>query len=526
MSSDKIKAALVAAHPTTVESQWKRRSKAKVAGGTERVFENAAHSLTVTTVESPSGDITVDGRMHIPATGPVEVSKGTGLGPLVSLEEGRARLDALVEEQATTKAPPKAATTPLRNQMVLKSRWKITQDATLHMLVSNPEIDRLCAQRDAISRSGNSQHRQGNAIVVVLGGGVPNTPAEKATIEAIQKQINAAPRKITVDKYAITAGTVIEIAGKIAPGYKSYDQKETDGLLVPVSVVSGSITNLAPSRWEGRTELPLNQIANIIEPLEIPETLVYVLRDTATGLFFGGWETETHHRYGYESKQQTNVPKMVPKFSSAKKYATNSAVKASIRDFTGYTSSLDHDADSAGDWYGEYSGKGKKMDLPPMWEMVSFDKPTATEKETFDVQDWFKDLMRLRVLTKGHGSAVRAAYKKAEGVEGMEVIIVFQTRSRGSYTDRNGKLHQYDEAETFEDQPDEGKAVLAAIKEAAEAMSAKSIRVKTPSSIAYACKFVDAFAAKLALGDEADLDVKVLDINTLEEVVENQEVAQ
>ena len=39
-SSDNIKIALAAAYPGTNDKVWKRRSKTKVAGGTERVFEN------------------------------------------------------------------------------------------------------------------------------------------------------------------------------------------------------------------------------------------------------------------------------------------------------------------------------------------------------------------------------------------------------------------------------------------------------------------------------------------------------
>jgi hypothetical protein len=53
------------------------------------------------------------------------------------------------------------------------------------------------------------------------------------------------------------------------------------------------------------------------------------------------------------------------------------------------------------------------------------DKTTNSKKRTEDVVEWFKGLMRLRVLTAQFGSALRGLYKKIEG-KGFEAIVVFR----------------------------------------------------------------------------------------------------
>jgi hypothetical protein len=384
-----------------------------------------------------------------------------------------------------------------RQLMVEGSQWRFTKDVSLDMWVRNPLIDELCRKRNALSRSGNSQHRQGNQIVIVLGGGQKNTPAEEAEIARIQAEINAAPNMVKINVGTIPAGTEFKVVGKIVAGYKSYQQKETNGLLVPVTFKQVVGLKIKTSGYDGG--LPYKLIEDAVEPTAIPETIQWVMRDRVTGDYFGGWQSEHNGNYN----QQTNEPKMSSTFSGAKKYATSSAVKASIRDFTGYNDGLD-DEGGAAEWVGIGSGYNtKKMDLPGTWDLVSIDKTTLAEKSVEELQTWYNGLMRLRVLTKGHGSAVRGVYKKAEG-KGYEAILVFSVD------------------EPFEDRyDDEGKALVKKIDAVTKNFSKKPLRMKSPATIAFACMLDDAYLGKLSFGSP-EVTSKILDINSLEEIVENQ----
>lgn len=442
-----------------------------------------------------------------------------------------ASADQVATKKAVT-AKVKEQTISKRRLMVIGSQWRFTKDVTIEVWIKNPEIGLLVRKRNDMYRSNNSETRVGNTIVIGLGQGRGNTAAEKTQMDEITKQISALPPQVRVPAAKITAGTLVEVYGKIAPGYKSYDQKETNGLLVPVKVLSGSIETfpvkdaygdqnpLTTIEYTGNRrittgyELPYNQIEALVEAEKVPETIVYVLRDTKTGEFFGGWTTD-------RNGSQTNKPKMSKTFSGAKKYQTVAAVKASIRDFTGYNANLGSDADAEGPAY-YMTGGEKKIDLPKTWEMVAIDKTTNAEKEVIDVQEWFKGLMRLRTLTAKHTSAVRSAFKKAEEAEETyEAILLFQNRDSGSSTYRSGETYSWDRAEPWEDLPDEGKAALAAIKKAGDMMGEKSIRVKTKTAVAYACSLADGVTAKMAFS-HPDIVTRLLDMKTLEDVVEQQ----
>ncbi len=501
MSTDAIKSALIAAYPNTAEKQWKRRSKVNVANGVERVFENTVFGLTVSTIEGAGGVISIGGDAPAQA-----VSND------ISVESA-------VETPAvqSSSVSQKSKTVPLRNQMVVGSKWRITKEVKILVWVENPAFSVLI----------QDHYRDRNG------------PKQAALLKMIENGEKVVQRHVAT----IPAGAEFTVVGKIKPSDSTYEVKkhQTNGLMVPVDIENITLLGSGIDKVFGRHQLarhgmvgsagsreyvvvgydlPYNQIGDFCEPLEIPETLVYVLRDKATGLFFGGWKFSID---AYGQNRSTEEPKMVEKFSSAKKYATAAAVKASIRDFTGYNSGLDETPEQWLDGPAYYlAGGGKKMDLPDTWEMVSFDKPTATEKQTFDVVNAHKDAMRLRILTKNLGSAVRGVYKKAEG-KGMQAIVVFQCRSRGSYNDhKTGARKNWDEASRFDDADDDGVGVLAAIKEATNYMEGTTFRERSPSTIAIAGSLVACIAARLAIDDSLDLNVKVLDFNTLEEIVEEQ----
>lgn len=500
MSSDNIKTALAAAYPTSSEKDWKRRSKSKVPGGTERTFENAVLGITVSTVEDASGNVTVNG-----ADAPVI-----------------AKAPASPQSVATTVAPAPTAkvskpavkavgVAAIRTQMVPNSKWRFTRDVEIVGWRDSPKY---------------KQH------VSARPDGRNNLNAYNDWRIELDRLLESGESQVLVPVGKVLEGAEFTVTGKISSeaSYGS-EHKKSDGLKVPLAITPDkielySLNGKSPSAfdhpligYQGVHELPLRQIADAVEPLAIPTTLVYVLRDTATGELFGGWKTEKVAYYTdkqdvtHYSDRATDEPKMVTKLSSAKKYATSAAVKASIREFTGYNSGLDNNVDS-GEYY--IMGGDKKMDLPPTWEMVVFNKVTGDEVETIDVQNWYKSSKRLRVLTTSFGSAVRGVYKKAEG-KGMEAIIVFQNRSRG--TTHDGK--SWDEASRFDDYHD-GHKSLEAINEALNKVSGKTLREKSPSSVAMAGSLADCFMARLALDDAAKVEVKILDINTLEEVVETQ----
>lgn len=543
MSTDNIKEALLAEFPGTTESQWKRRSKAKVAEGVERIFENTSTGKIVRTIEADGKVLISDGALktakalYDPALAqevtetmrkivydPDLAQKVTETGreilrQIVSVppftQEQREYLDGIMNQPAPDLSVviggPKTKPVSKRNQMVAGSRWKLTQDVEIHLWISNPRFDQLLMGR---SRTAAQQHE-------------------------IDQMVEKNERVIRAHAATIRAGSILKPIGKFSSAGGAYGvaKNQTNGLTAPFEIdgvidlepLASGFANRHPiehhgwvdSKWEViGYDLPYNQIEAFVEAEEIPESLVYVLRDRETGLYFGGWKTEDYHYGGgHVGQRMTDEPKMVEKFSSAKKYKTASAVKASIREFTGYNSGInDADGQESAEYY--MTGGDKKMDLPPSWEMVAVDKPTAQEKAVHDVQDWYRGLMRLRVLTQGHGSAVRAVYKKAEDDSALTTIVVFQNRSRGSYTVR-GRTYDYDNAESFEDMDDGGVALLAAIKKAAEYILGKSARVKTNTSVAYACSLPEAIAVRLAFS-HPDAVVKVLDKTTLEEIVENQ----
>lgn len=514
-SSDNIKIALAAAYPGTNDKVWKRRSKTKVAGGTERVFENTLNGQTVTTLEAADGTVQVDG-----VTYKAGLSKAPVAAPTAP--------SAAPVTASATKAPKAAPAAPVavsgakveRNKMVDKSRWVFDRD-----------VDILLWCKKA---------------------GAPDRSYDAEDFEQVVAQ-------------HIPAGTTFTVIGKFSSGspvasFKNSDKSITDGVMARVifddpSIITtgdrytfqrlhghGKPIGLAPwmsgPQFVGSQltyeinghELPYGQINSAISPLDIPYTPVFVLRDSATGELFGGWKEEKYtQNYGnghvYNGKRSdVGNPKMVTKLSSAKKYATSSAAKASIREFTGYNEGLE-EGDEGGDYF--IMGGKKAMDLPPTWEMVEFNKVTGEETRVIEVQNWLKSLNRLRVLTTTHGSAARAAYKKAEAhAEDFPVIVIFQNRSVGSLVHCDGKLASWDEKARFDDWR-HGPAAMKAIDAAIKSISGKTLKAKSASAVAVSCQsLTDAIYAKMAFDfdsqDDQAIGITLLDFNTLEEIVETQ----
>lgn len=504
-TSDSIKDALTSHFPGTTDGSWKRRSKKKTTRGVERVFENVDTNSTVTVVEDAAGNISIDG-VDCPTNVVVELV----------VDKPKA-----AKKPSTPKAKgPKVDTASIRKQMVPNSVWVFKEDCDIIQWVTNPVRAELIQKR-------------------YPRGGYGRDPEIMAIDSHIERLVTTIP--------AGTRFTVIGKSKNSEKGWGSTETKFSNGLRFPVRVDEGhSIVHHVPLKekenglwvynpnplhyWRGDSSndlsLPFLKIAAFIEPEAVPETIVYVLRDTATGELFGGWKQNTYvQNYGdglsYTGKTaDVGNPKMVTKLSSAKKYKNLSAVKASIREFTGYNDGLDDRGLESGAYF--VQGGKKAMDLPPTWEAVAFDKVSGEEKGTHEVQQWLKELYRLRSLTANVGPAVRAVYKEVEGNSDYDTVIVFEKRSRGESTWRGGAPEKWDEAEQFEDAHDGGVKALEAIKKAASKMSNKTVRKKTNTSVAFACKLSDAFMAKLAIDEvEAEVQVKMYDLTTLEEIVDN-----
>ncbi len=408
-------------------------------------------------------------------------------------------------EAAAPKAPKEQKITK-RRLMVPGARFRFTAEVPIRVWMENPEIARLCHERDSYRVDPHSKHMQGSTMVVVLGGGREQTQAELDAMARIQKQIDGAPRQVNVMAAKVPAGVLVEITGKPEASKSYYSDKESNGLMVPMKVIADGPIRVAErflkgDRWHNPIwardgiSLPYSQIEKAIEVVEgsVPEVIVWALRDRETGEYFGGWETE-RHSYG---NRQTNTPKMSATFSGSKKYKNLSAVKASIMDFTGYHSGLEQEG-YVEEWV---AGGEKKIDLPSTWEAVAVDKTTNNVKRSEDVVDWYAGLMRLRGLTAQFGSAVRGLYKKVEGKEGFEAIVVFKLA---------------------DDMDEDDPAIVREfrlIEEAVEQSGAeKTKRETTPRSMAYAvASQMD--ATLILLGYQGSGTAKAYDIANLQEIV-------
>ena len=116
--------------------------------------------------------------------------------------------------------------------------------------------------------------------------------------------------------------------------------------------------------------------------------------------------------------------------SKAKKHTDLGKVKTTIFNFTGYYSGLDDFSPDSPEWIGSNAGEDKySWDFPETFEAVKIGKFNKEEIETYDLQTWYKNTLRLRTLTKTYGASVREVFKKLEqkGISGDHYVINFRT---------------------------------------------------------------------------------------------------
>ena len=302
---------------------------------------------------------------------------------------------------------------------------------------------------------------------------------------SIQKTTKA---EATVPSMSIKKGTVFTILGKGEMGLRRDDSGQVKQYIsMPVSlpekdVVLHPMPAQQPFYGKKYTTTPLikkdaifvlvpfDSFAPYVEQEgEAKEQYEYVIRDKATGKYYR--TTNDNHfkyvispeytawsqKYNEASGQGTNfnmakakkwkeenpppitgwyVPvesepsfHMEDKMAKAKKHPDLGKVKTTIFNFTGYYSGLDDFGPNSPEWMGDNSEEARySWDLPETFEAVKIGKFSKEEIETYDLQTWYKNALRLRTLTKTYGTSVREVFKKFEEKNlGGEYVVNFRT---------------------------------------------------------------------------------------------------
>jgi hypothetical protein len=193
---------------------------------------------------------------------------------------------------------------------------------------------------------------------------------------------------------------------------------------------------VAPIEFRGKASwLPHRIITELAEPATIPVVKQYVLRDTATGLYYADYDID------WQDSARTATPAFIADPMKARRFDDIGRLKQYVLGVVGYYEDLGDDAS----WGGRpsWAPERKLFDLPSTWEVAVFDKLGRTEiaEAVPDIHAWLKQTMRLRTLTKTFGSSVRKVYADAEkrgDVDQWEAILVARMPKDpqyGIYTD-------------------------------------------------------------------------------------------
>lgn len=358
---------------------------------------------------------------------------------------------AWLEHVTPVAAPVKKKAEPkitVRQQMVKKSRWKITKDHDITIDITNPQIDADYQVWKKANPHPKEPPRQtvmtNRGPAIVIGHNDPVYAAYRQASSDWYDQSRAENSRIsklypaTIPQviHQVKAGDVFEVMGKFET-YLRFGNEHISGLYARI-------------RFDGDSKdriYPYSELKDIIEAESIPTVDIYVLRDCNTGQFmksfpYGNSKYEfdkdengkdlrhpVHgHKLGghYVFKGMINQPVMVEKFMSAKHYDNLGKLKTSILNITGYYEGLNTDVADANRGYD--TSYEKQMDLPESWEVVKFDKLARKEVDIIDIQAWYKRAYELRELTLQFGSSVRQVYKdleKRNELDQQKGMIVF-----------------------------------------------------------------------------------------------------
>ncbi len=131
--------------------------------------------------------------------------------------------------------------------------------------------------------------------------------------------------------------------------------------------------------WVGELGLPFRQIEDSVDAIHIPETLIYLLKDTETGKYFGDF----HDDYSNPRSPVFSF-RMVETVKSARKFAKESNAKASILSWTGYLADKGVQPDTF--------STTRKADLPDTWVLVPVNKLTLDEGDAIDINAWYRGI--------------------------------------------------------------------------------------------------------------------------------------
>lgn len=412
---------------------------------------------------------------------------------------------AYAHQVEATEAPaPKKKAEPKvnkRQQMVVKSRWKFTQDHDLVFELDNPEYIKL---HDAFYKT--YQHPGKHWVYVQTTKGVAQVRVEDLPADlrakydakvaeydtafaAYRESIKDVPRHLPKVIRSIKAGEVFAVIGK----FQTYN---------PYGYSLPEIGQVVPVMFDGDADkvfLPYKQVVDVIEADTIPMVNIYVLRQKSTGLFYKG---DTYAN-GWK-------PEWVEGFMKAKHYDSIGRAKTSILMSAGYFNGLPGADEALPEW----SASSGNLQITDDHELVHFDKLGRKEVgPVADFQEWYKRSWELRALTVKYGSSVRTAYKaleKANMLDSQKGMIVFTVTDEEKLEDvgywgERSALSDEDKAEI--------ELSIASMKKGTfkKAVDHKSMAVSFPNKR-------DALMFKLSY--QGNLKITVLDLEEMKEAVD------
>jgi len=324
---------------------------------------------------------------------------------------------ALADKPEVRKKQPKVN---IRQQMVPKSRWKVTEDKDIYYGAENP------AFTQAIEAWHTANPRPGNTATNAAHDAWHN--ARNANQVNLEKTLGT----YTPTLYAtIKAGTIFEVTGKFLSYWR------------PFGWGGQHYGNICSALFDGAKNdigLEYNQIKDIIEPVSIPTVKAFVLRHKSTGQFYASYEysekkTElVKEQAGADGAPADQVRWMrgweanhANTFMKGKKWDNLGKAKTSILMMTGYYNGLPGATEALPEW----SGGDATMTADDLreYELVEFDKLSRSEVGVVaEFQDWFERSWQLRELTMKYGSSVRQVYKaleKAKMLDQQKGVAVF-----------------------------------------------------------------------------------------------------
>lgn len=409
-------------------------------------------------------------------------------------------------EAEATAAPAKPAKAPtLRQQMVKGSKWRVLKDFDIICSIDNPdflkEVHRIRDEAEKLFPDPPPTYL-GVARVVVVGGHRNDNWKKRREYGDAEVAKLTIPSRIPHTLAVFKADEVFEVTDKFTQYYSSrWDLRPPEGVAamwVPIAIERNGETK--------KGLIPFGSLKGMIEPDSIPTVDIYVLRDNATGKFYGG---ETYLGNGPNGYQYATD--YVSDFMKAKRFDNVGRAKTSILSMTGYYQDLPG-SENVPEWV-EYGRGGSKNDFKDTWELVKFDKLARREMEIIELQTWYKHAWELRALTVKYGSAVRALYKdleKRKELDAYKGMVVF-------YKDDLDHAYYGDRTAFTDDDVEEINTALTQ----AGLMKGKFRKAKDFSTLAVS--FSDASAAMLfKLSYNGSLRSQVINLVTMKEVVDAQ----